>query len=103
MTDTQLAILTILFFSSRQGKSNFPQISNAEILTTLRTDYDIDIGLPWLHQCIRDLIDDRYLARRPSYKHTANTQFRPEPSLLKIAPEGLMYLKRTRTATEAPE
>ncbi len=102
MNLTMEEIMLVFYHGTGQGNNLYTQISNATTQGNLDKYYDKKIGIRWMHQCIRRLIDEGYLLRKFRTRPHGPHQWRRIPSLIYFTPKGVRHLMR-RTVSGATQ
>lgn len=96
MNNSKAALMITLFSCMGQGKKHYTVGSVNKILSLLEKYHKIDIQRRWIFQCLKDLLDAGYIARKARYKRRGNGLIGQIPSMISFTLQGAKYLVSRR-------
>jgi len=85
-------LMITLFFAMSQGQNHYTQSSIDALLANLAKYQRIHIKRRWLFSCLRRLLDDGYINRKPRYQHDSSGHISQIPSLITFTLKGVVRL-----------
>jgi hypothetical protein len=81
-----------IFFSSGQGKKHYTVTSIDTLRKNLSEFHGIKIKRRWTFQCLRYLLDKKYIKRKGRYVHDNNGVITQIPSIVSFTIKGMAWL-----------
>ena len=92
MLNTKPALMITVFYCIGQGKSHYTVAAVDTFLKLLKDHHNIRIRRRWMFQCLRDLLDQGYLKRRPRHLNDGNGLVTQIPSMISFTLKGVAWL-----------